>query len=226
MDAQVVKGNRLVFAGAVLYLLEWVAIVAAGGIGVFLDPETAPAKLAHAYAGHENWYAWAAGWFAVVLLGRVLFAVALRRGMVAASPTGEIVAEFAVLAMLAGVVIEAASYAVVMAGAVMTDHHGAAESVRTLDVLGHSLNSVMWGPSGLAVLCLAWVMWRHGGFPRVLPGLGLLGGALLLLSAMAFNAPRFASVAGALEAGATVFWVWMIWTAVLMWRRTPKVTTA
>ena len=224
MRENAIRGNRLALMGAVLYLLEWVAIVAAGGIGVFFDPDTAADRVVKTYAGNGNWYGWAAGWFAVVLLGRVAFAVAVRHS-ITGTDNDRMLAEVGVLAMLAGVVIEASSYAFVMAGAVLADHHGSASSVRTLDGLCHSTNSIMWGPSGLAVALLAWAMWRDGRFPSVLCGLGLLGGALLVASTLLFDAPRFTAVASALQGGATVFWVWMIWTAVLLWRRTPTTAT-
>ena len=72
-------GNRLALVGTVLYFLEWVAIpflpeVADGSL-FGAEPEVVVA----AHRGHSGVIAFAAGWFGVVLLGRVLFAVALRK---------------------------------------------------------------------------------------------------------------------------------------------------
>jgi hypothetical protein len=96
-------GNRLVLAGVVLYFCEWVGIIGAGGIDALFEPGTSPATVLDAYAGHGNAFAWAAGWFSVVLLGRVLFATGLRHGL-RTSGHDDPLAEFGVLAML-GVVI-------------------------------------------------------------------------------------------------------------------------
>jgi hypothetical protein len=86
-----------------------VAIIGAGGIDVLFKPGTSPARVLDAYAGHSSAYAWAAGWFRVVLLGRALFAVAVRRGLIS-SGLQDASAGFAVLAMTAGVVFETVAY--------------------------------------------------------------------------------------------------------------------
>src|SRR4051794_10543253 len=96
-------GNRLVLTGVLIYFCEWLAIVGAGGIDVLFEPGTSPAKVLAGYAGHGNAFAWAAGWFSVVLLGRVLFAIGLRHGL-RASGHDDPLAEFGVLAMLGGVI--------------------------------------------------------------------------------------------------------------------------
>ena len=59
-----VAGNRLVLAGAVLYLLEWVAIIAAG-VGVPVGATPSAHAVTPAYAGHGN----ASVWSGAVLRG-------------------------------------------------------------------------------------------------------------------------------------------------------------
>ena len=214
-------GNRLVLAGLVLYLCEWVAIIGAGGIDVLFAPGTVPEKVVQAYAGRTDAFAWASGWFSVVLLGRVLFAVALRHGL-RQSGHDHPVAELGVLAMTAGVIFETAAYALVMTAAILADHGAAVGTVVAFDTAGLSVEGLLWGATGVAVVALSWAMSRSAVFPRVLCVLGLLGGAGLLVRGLAFNAPGLASVQGALQAGVPAIWVWMAWTGVLMWRRTSR----
>jgi hypothetical protein len=212
------SGNRLALAGVVLYFCEWVGIVGAGGVDVLDEPGTAPAKVLAGYAGHGNAFAWAAGWFSVALLGRVLFAVGLKHGL-RASGHADPVAEFGVLAMLGGVVFEVTAYALAMAAAVLADHGGNATSVVALDTAGFSAESMMWGATGAAVVALAWAMLRSTRFPTVLCALGLIGGVALLLAGLAFNAPSFSGVHGAATAGVPLIWIWMWWAGVLTWRQ-------
>jgi Domain of unknown function (DUF4386) len=214
-------GSRLVLVGAVLYFLEWVAIIGTGGMPVLFDPGTDPGRVLHGYVGHSNAYAWAAGWFGVVLLGRALFAVGLRHGLVR-SGFDHPAAEFGVLAMAAGAVIEIVSYGIAAGAGILADHGGDAHLVTALDATARSVNILLWGATGLGVLCLSWAMLRSALFPRVLAGLGLLGGAVMTLSGLAFGAPEYASAQAALQAAGFAMWIWMIWSGVLMWRAGPR----
>jgi hypothetical protein len=82
--------------------------------------------------------------------------------------------------------------------------------------------ALLWGATGLGVLCLRWAMLRSVLFPRVLAGLGLLGGVLMTVDGVAFGAPEYASAQAALQAAGFVMWIWMIWSGVLMWRASPR----
>src|SRR4051812_3045914 len=81
-DRASLVGNRLVLAGSVLYLLEWVAIVTAS-VSVPLGATASAADLAKSYAGNAEALGWAAGWFSVVLLGRILIMTGLRTALAA-----------------------------------------------------------------------------------------------------------------------------------------------
>ncbi len=70
-------GTRLVLIGAILYLLEWVAILAAH-VGAPLGAASPATEVMHGYVGHADAIDWAAGWFGVVLFGRVVLVVGLR----------------------------------------------------------------------------------------------------------------------------------------------------
>jgi hypothetical protein len=214
-------GNRLALIGTVLYFLEWVAIIGAGGISVLLQPGSGVDKIFHGYAGHSDAFAWASGWFGVVLLGRVLFAVGVRRAL-RATDQSDAFAEFGVLAMLAGVVFETAAYGVVMGAGIVADHGGSRSTVAALDAVGLSLDNLVWGATGLAILALAWVMFRSGTFPKVLGGVGVVAGVILVVDGLAFNAPQFFDLHEGLTNAALLLWIWMIWSSILIWMRTPR----
>jgi hypothetical protein len=83
------------------------------------------------------------------------------------------------------------------------------------------MNLMLYGPTGVAVLCCGVAMWRSGLFPRALAVLGAVAGAAFVVDALAFDAPRFAGIQGALNAAVLLFWIWMLWSGVLLWRRIP-----
>jgi hypothetical protein len=217
-------GTRLALLGALVYLCEWVAIIAAGGIDVLFAPGTAPATVLAAYQGHSDAFAWASGWFGVVLLGRTLFATALAGVLRGAGGSGDddALVTFGVLAMTVGVLFETAAYAIVAAAGAVADHGGGSSLVTALDSTGGALERLLWGATGAGVLALAVAMARSGRFPRALWGLGLVSGGALLLDGLAFSAPSYASVSDALQVAVPLLWVWMLWTAVLLWRRTAQ----
>jgi len=214
-------GNWLALVGTIVYFLEWVAIIGAGGINVLREPGTSQSAIFDAYAGHSNAYAWASGWFGIVLLGRVLFAIGVRRAL-QATGQNDALAEFGVLAMLAGVVFETVSYGVVMGAGIVADHHGARSTVAALDAVGLGLDNLLWGATGLSILALSWVMLRSVTFPTVLSGIGLVAGLVLVVDALFFNAPEFFGLHMGLTQAALLLWIWMIWSSILIWNRRPR----
>lgn len=214
-------GNWLALVGTVLYFLEWVAIIGAGGIDVLREPGTSQTTIFHAYAGHSDGFAWASGWLGVVLLGRVLFAIGVRRALQARGQD-DALAEFGVLAMLAGVVFEASSYGVVMGAGIVADHGGAKSTVAALDAIGLGVDNLVWGATGLSILALAWVMFRTVTFPKLLGALGIVAGVVLVVDALVFNAPRFFGLHDGLTSVALLLWIWMIWSSVLILNRRPR----
>lgn len=78
-------GNRLMLTGAVMYLLEWVAIIWTIIIGVHSTAMVgkSEADILASYQGHEKAVAAMAGWFSVVLLGRILLIVGLKVSLAA-----------------------------------------------------------------------------------------------------------------------------------------------
>ncbi len=81
------------------------------------------------------------------------------------------------------------------------------------------MESLLWGTVGVSALALSVAMLSSRLFPRVLCCLGLLAGALLVVDGLFFSAPSYTQVASALQVAVPVLWVWMLWTALLLWRR-------
>jgi len=215
-----VKGNRLVLIGAVLYLLEWVAILAAN-VSIPLGADATGSQLASGYVGHEDALGWAAGWFSVVLLGRILIVTGLRAALVDSGRRQPLM-DFATAAMAVGVTLEVATYGIV-AGTSWAGSHGASTGeLRILDSVAFAVSGMVWGPTGIAILCCAVAMWRSRLFPRVLVIMGIAAGGLLTLLGAVFLAPRYVDVASALMIAPALFWIWMLWTGVLLWRHSEK----
>ncbi len=64
-----------------------------------------------------------------------------------------------------------------------------------------------------------------GLFPRPLSGTALLAGTLLVLHGLVATAPARAGLAQALGVAVAIFWVWMLWLGILLWRRVPATVT-
>jgi hypothetical protein len=213
-------GNRIVLVGAVLYLLEWVAIFVAQ-VAVPIGTDATGSQLVDAYAVHQDALGWAAGWFSVVLLGRILIVIGLRAALAGTGPRQPLL-DFALAAMVVGVVVEIASYAIV-AGASWAGSEGATPGqLRMVDSVAYAMTGMLWGPTGIAIVCCAVAMRRFQLFPRTLVTVGIVGGCLMALLGVAFLAPRYGDVAAVLSIAPALFWVWMLWTGVLLWRRTEK----
>lgn len=214
-----VVGNRYVLAGAVLYLMEFVAIAAIGaaGTGPVVGRDLTPDDLSAAYVGHVDVLAFMAGWLAVVLLGRVLVFVGLRKALGADGPHPLL--DLAVLTAAVSVALEVAGFGLVMAAA---ERAAAEDRVGTvlLHQAGLGVGLTFAGGLGSAVLCATYVMGASGQFPVGLVWLGWLAGAGTIAAQLTI-APAAAALSGAFQASLMLFWVWMLWAGVLLWRRTP-----
>jgi hypothetical protein len=199
-----------------LYFCEWIAIVAADGIDVLFAPGTAPSTVVTAYQTHSDAFAWASGWFGVVLFGRVVFAAAVAR--VLSEFREGVLAAVGALTMAAGVLFETTAYAIVAGTATAADHGADPGLVTALDSTSFAIEKMLWGVTGLGVLALSVAMLRTHRFPRVLGIVGTVSGAALVIEGLAFNAPSQAGVQDALQIAVLPLWVWMLWTGVFLWR--------
>jgi hypothetical protein len=208
-------GSRLVLLGTVLYLFEWIAIFATG-IEVPFGSDATSRDLA-TYEGIAGETGWAAGWFSVVLLGRIVFVVGLRSGLVASGHRDPLL-DVAVAAMAVGVVAEVLSYALATGAAQVAERGG---DVLTLDQAAAATNTMLYGPTGVAVLAAVAALWRSGLVSRVSCVVGGVGGLVLTVAGLALTVPDRADALDAATAAVALVWIWMIWLGVVFWRATP-----
>ena len=219
-------GNRVALVGAAMYFLEWV--------GILSIPSVPTDKLGHdpnaiaAAYGHPKAIGVAAGWFSVVLFGRVIFTIGLRdafRGL----RRERLFANIAVAAMGLSVAIEVISFGITASAAWVADAGGNQSAVVALDAAGEVVFQLVFGPIGVSVLAGSIAMILSRLFPRWLGWVGALGGSLLVVGGIIGVGGlgvrgTFHDVAGALMGGVPIVWIWMIATSVVLFRATPKRT--
>ena len=217
-------GNPWALIGAVLYLLEWVAIIAAAPPGPF-GPGTAASKLATDYAHHAGGAAVAGAWFAVVLVGRVLFVAGVKASL-RHHPRERPLLDLALGAMAISVVLEVAAYAVVAATARLAADGAAHDLLVGLDGAAFWLNLFLWGPVGVAVLASGLAMLRSRLYATWLCWLAVVAGTAGIVSCLVAGATTDSSGSGATAAATSVaavgMWVWMIATGVVLLRAAPE----
>lgn len=214
-------GNVWVLAGGVLYLLEWVAIIWAGvaGVGVQVARDASSSEVMASYAGNEDALYAMAGWFAVVLLGRILLFIGLRHAL-ADSGHGHPLLDFAVAASAVSVTLEIASYG--LAATAAAPANAGDESLAVLvDQAGAGLNLMIGGGLGVAIVCTTYVMWRSGLFSLPLVMLGAVSG-IAIIGAQITTAPSMQPLFDILYFFPLVFWVWMLWAGVVCLRARPR----
>jgi hypothetical protein len=225
-------GNRLALAGTVLYFLEWVAIAFLRGGGELSLARQGAGVVVDSYRGHARPILFAAGWFAFVLLGRVLFMAALRTAL-RDSGRDSLLADFAVAAMTISVTIEIASFGATAAAGWLADAEGDAPAIVALHGVGSLLFLIVFVPIMVSVLGASAGMFRSGLFSRWLPGLGLVVGAVgsvggIIQVAAAGELGTTLGGAGATltNAGVLGFWIWMIATSIILWRHAGQAVEA
>ena len=218
-------GNRLALVGTVMYFLEWVAIVSIPSVPTDKLGRD-PAAIVAAY-GHPKAVGLAAGWFSVVLFGRVIFMIGLRdafRGL----RRERLFANIAVAAMTLSVAVEVISFGMTAAAAWGAHSGGSQSAIVALDAASEVVFDLVFGPIGVSVLTGAIAMTLSGLFPRWLGWVGVLGGSLLtvggILGVGGLGASgTFHNVAGALSSiPVPIVWIWLIGTSVVLFRATPK----
>ncbi|HUR52108.1 MAG TPA: hypothetical protein VMZ11_08290, partial [Mycobacteriales bacterium] len=213
MERRAIVGNRWVLTGAVMYLLEWVAILAAGETGP-ADPGTSRADVLKLYQDHPKAVLFITSWCALVLLGRVLIVTGLRaalRTVGAASP----LLDLAVAAMAVGVAMELVSLLSVGTAQVVAQNGGEEGTILALDTLGGLAFLCILPPLGLAVGASSWAMLRSRAFPVWIPAVGLVGGVLIALGGVVggpgyLESGTLRDVGNVGTAGIPLFWVWML----------------
>ena len=219
-------GNRLALAGAVLFLLEWVAIVFIADVPTDRLGDDASA-IAAAYEGEATTMALAAGWFSFVLLGRVLFAAAVRRAFHDSGYRSTLL-DFALGAMIVSVAIEIAALSLPAAAAWIAERGSDQSAIVALDTAGSITFLMVFAPVGVSILATSAAMLGARLFPGWVGWLGVVGGALftvggLLGPAALGDTGDFHDLGQVpLGVGGFVFWTWMLATSVILWRRRPR----
>lgn len=229
-------GNRWALAGAIMYLLEWVAIIGllgavtgingagpggAAGVQIPTAPGTKPADIFNGYtAANAAATALSAGWYGLVLPGRILLIAGIRQAL--RRSWGEsALADLAVAAMALSVLMEIASYWVA-AGVGQAATSGADQSaVVTGNAVASMLNVGLFSPIGLSILAISVVMWQSRVFPWWVCLLGLLSGAALCVGGMTAgfqSGGQLQQIANNAQFGVLGFWVWMLITGVILFR--------
>jgi hypothetical protein len=213
-------GNRLALAGAVLYLLEWAAIIGSAPPGPY-GPGTANHSIYSDYATHAGRASFAAAWLAVVLVGRILFVAGVKASM-RDRPRERPLLDLALGAMAVSVVLEVVAYAVVAGTARLAASGADTGLVVGLDSAAFWVDLMLWGPVGVSVLATGIAMLRSGLFASWLSWLGALAGVAAIIGCLVAGATVDGSGSGAADTATTLpalaFWVWMLATGVVLWR--------
>ncbi len=211
-------GNRWALVGAIVYLCEWVAIIAlaVGGAEDYILRGASADVLVQSYDGRQDSMSFLAGWLAVVLLGRVLFFAAVRRSL-ADSGVPHVLLDLAVVSSAVSVTLEVASYALVIPASEAAEQ-GEETLTAFFDLAGAGLNLMIGGGLGVAIVCTASVMAASGYFNRWLNGIGVVSG-VAIIGAQLTVSPSLSALFDIFYFFPLVFWVWMIWTSVVLWRR-------
>lgn len=224
-DQRRLVGNRLALAGAILYLLEWVAILGVRVGNVPAAQGEKPTDIFATYSQHEVGIAIGAAWFSLVLLGRILFVASVRDSL-RRSGAQTLLADFALAAMAASVVLEIAAYAVAAGGGQAAARGADQSTIVGIDAAANQIDLVIIAPFGMSILFASIAMFTSRLFPSWLCWLGLLVGAVGcgygLIRAPAFVAGgtfyQATQPLGLVVLGA---WIWMIASGVVLFRAAP-----
>lgn len=220
-DRSGLVGNVWVLIGAVVYLLEFVAIIWAdvAGLGSVAERRSSASAVVDSYAGHPDAAYAMAGWFAVVLLGRVLLFIGLRRALVDSGHAHPLL-DLAVVASAVSVTLEVAAYAVATSVVALADE-GEETLALAVDQVAAGLNLTIAGGLGVAIVGTTYVMWRSGLFSTPLNVIGALSGGGLVAAQLSIP-PSLDAVFAVLAFFPLLFWVWMLWAGVVCWRARPR----
>jgi hypothetical protein len=225
MTRPAIQGNRWVLVGAVLYLLEWVAIIPAGDSGP-ADPGSTREEVLALYQDHPQAVLVITTWCSLVLLGRVLIVSGIRQSLRSLGSAGPLT-DLAVAAMAVSIALELLSLVCVGTAQAFATQSGQENLVVVFDTAAAIAWLCVFAPLGLSVGCAAWAMLSSQAFPTWIPAVGLASGVLLVVGGVV-GGPGYLEdgalrdLAGVGMGGVPLFWLWMLATGIYLWRRTAR----
>ena len=226
-------GNRLALTGVGIYFLEWVGIAAFDIGNVPASQGTKAAEILAQYAQHATALALMAGWLSLVLLGRILFVAGIRDGL-RKSGAETLLADFAVLAMTASVILEIAAWTVAAGGAYAAANGADQSTIVGIDAIANFLTLVIGAPLAASILAASVAMLQSRLFPAWLCWLGVAAGAIASVygviagaafaaggscaSALCLTGSALPGLAQVLSATLLAAWIWMIATGIVLFR--------
>ena len=174
-----------------------------------------------------------AGWLSLVLLGRILFVAGIRDGL-RKSGAETLLADFAVLAMTASVILEIAAWTVAAGGAYAAANGADQSTIVGIDAIANFLTLVIGAPLAASILAASVAMLQSRLFPAWLCWLGVTAGAIASVygviagaafaaggscaSALCLTGSALPGLAQVLSATLLAAWIWMIATGVVLFR--------
>jgi hypothetical protein len=217
-----IVGNKWVLAGAIIYLLEWVAIVPAGNSGP-ADPGSSNSAVLKLYQDHPKTVLFLATWCSLVLVGRVLMISGIRSAVRSTGADTPLL-DTAVVAMGITVALELVTVGAVAAGQALAVRGGQDSTIVALDTVAGLTNACLMAPLGVSVGLAAWAMLRTRAFPTWISVVGLAGATLLVVGGVMsgpgyLDAGAARSIGGLANLGVPLFWIWMLATGIFLARR-------
>jgi hypothetical protein len=215
-----VVGNRLALAGAIWYLLEIPILFPF--VSVSSPPVAKTAELVAYYSAQKTNLLIGAAGASVVLLGRIAFSAGARASLQRTAGVRAL-ADLALGAMVLSVVFEVAMTALYAAAGRMAGGGGDPAGIVALHYSADTVGFAVFPAIAVAMVATSLAQVISGQFPRWLAWPGLVIGVFGIasstyLSAMAQNVVGGSSPLGSWMLG---FWIWMVATGVVLFRRTP-----
>lgn len=217
-------GNRMMLAGVLISMLEFISIIWTGARGVVAQPEigTSVADLLLSFQGNETAITIMVGWLSLILSGRILMIIGLKNSLTASRRSHPIM-DFAVIMAAINVVLEVLTYTFFASAAQLGEAHP--EGMLAMQWTAGALDRLFLGALGVSIFCSAWAMMKSEIFSKALTFIGMIAGFTVALSAL-FMAPSLTKIYEGLLIGAPLAMLWMFWTGILLWKNAPKKVSA
>ena len=215
-----VVGNRVALAGAIWYLLE-IPILFPFSSATSPSPLKATELVAFYSAQKTNLLIAAAG-ASVVLLGRIAFSAGARASLRRTAGVRAL-ADLGLGAMVLSVVLEIAMTGLFAAAGRMAADGGQQGGVVAIHYAAETVGFALFPAIAVSVVATSLAQITSGQFPRWLGWLGLVAGVVGIPASAIGVATAQNLVGGSPYLGLWIFgfWIWMVATGVVLFRRTP-----